>query len=428
MQTLPPNVRSGRLHASIFVGLVAVVVCGCSLLLGSTASASKRLDCRLGDPNYNTGACGPKKEVGEHCAAAARDYHPITAGYEPGSTSEYRIRFQVEGMIGCDPAGVRTVTYFQELRNGPAGPFVRSSKLTTRATNAGFLLRDTQVIPYNCSADAPGSAVRTLVRLAWHPDKGWGGGGSPPVEVASTPTPICSAHAAVSSARATGGASIASAPTVAYGQQEFGNTLTDNNVHVDCHGWSYWQLPVTAGDHLTIDFEGQGAQNEALYPVGTNDFNVTDTTPVQEATSGENGHQQALYTAERTGMMPLVFYVSQEKRCGEVNGPYDFTVYVKHALVLSLAAIRANHRRHETTFHISVDNPDGVPVSSPNLRMAVQLLTHGRWVTISTGAPATLFNYTWNHPERGSWQRVRVHVFGSEYFSATSRSIRVKGV
>jgi hypothetical protein len=180
--------RAARTHKpGTFAALAPLAV----IVVAASASASQRLDCRLGDPNYNTVACGSRKKAGEHCAAAARDYHPITAGYEPGSTSEYLIRFQVEGMIGCDPAGVRTVTYFQELRNSSAGPFVRSGKSTTKATNAGFLLRDTQAIPLNCSVDEPGSAVRTLVRLSWHPFKGWGGGGRPPVEVASTPTPIC---------------------------------------------------------------------------------------------------------------------------------------------------------------------------------------------------------------------------------------------
>ena len=99
-------------------------------------------------------------------------------------------------MIGCDPAGVRTVTYFQELRNGPTGSFVRSGKSTTRATNVRFLLRDTQTIPLNCAADAPGSAVRTLVRLTWHPFKGWGGGGAPPDELTSKPESICTAQTA----------------------------------------------------------------------------------------------------------------------------------------------------------------------------------------------------------------------------------------
>jgi hypothetical protein len=231
----------------------------------------------------------------------------------------------------------------------------------------------------------------------------------------------------VASALAAGGSSIAAAPTVVYGQQEFGNTLTDNNIHVDCHGWSYWLLPVTAGDHLTIDFEGQGAQNEAIYPVGTNDFNVTDTATVQEDSIGANGHQQALYTAEQSGIMPLVFYVSQAQGCGEANGPYDFTVSVQHELVLSLSASRANRRRHQTTFGVGVDNPDGLPVSSAGLRMAVQLLIRRRWTTVATLAPAS-FSYTWPHAEWGYWQHVRVRVFGPEYLSATSRSVRVKGV
>ena len=179
-----------------------------------------------------------------------------------------------------------------------------------------------------------------------------GGGQSAPCSLSALSCSGAFAGYLAPSALAAGGNSIAAAPTVAYGQQEFGNTLTDNNVHVDCHGWSYWLLPVTAGDHLTIDFEGQGAQSEALYPVGTNDFNVTDTSPVQEATLGENGHQQALYTVKQTGVMPLVFYVSVERGCGEANGPYDFTVSAEHALVLSLSAARVNRHRHETTFGI----------------------------------------------------------------------------
>jgi hypothetical protein len=59
---------------------------------------------------------------------------------------------------------------------------------------------------------------------------------------------------------AAGGATIASAPTVAYGQQEFGNTATDSTVAQDlCHGsdqTSWWLASVTAGDRLTIDFGG----------------------------------------------------------------------------------------------------------------------------------------------------------------------------
>lgn len=57
-----------------------------------------------------------------------------------------------------------------------------------------------------------------------------------------------------------------------------------------------------------------------------------------------------------------------------------------------------------------------------------RLLTHGRWVTVSTGVPTASINYNWNRSERGSWQDVRVQVFGAEYLSATSRVIRVKGV
>jgi hypothetical protein len=67
---------------------------------------------------------------------------------------------------------------------------------------------------------------------------------------------------AAGSASATARANIASAPTVAYGVQEFGNTATDSTplqgLCPDIETDTWWLLPVLAGDAVTINFEGAG--------------------------------------------------------------------------------------------------------------------------------------------------------------------------
>jgi hypothetical protein len=234
-------------------------------------------------------------------------------------------------------------------------------------------------------------------------------------------------------ALAAGGATIAAAPTVAYSQQEFGNTATDSTSAQDlCNGAeqnSWWLLPVTAGDRITIDFQGAGAQYEALYPVGTSDFNVTSASSVEHAELGSNGAQEAVVTVQQDGTMPLDFstYDCTFGNFG-VPGPYNFTVGVQHALVLSLAVASTNHHRHRTTFSLGVHNPDGVAISNPSLRVAVQRLASGKWVTVGAARPAGTIPVVWARALRGRWQSVRVEVSGPGYLSATSQPVRVKGV
>ena len=169
------------------------MVLGLVLTAGASASASRGLDCQLGSPHYNTGLCGiSKKKAGEKCAEVAHVIgNPVIAGYVAGSTSSYRIKINEEdGLEGCDAAGLRTVSYFQEMRKGLSGVFVRSGKSTTRFTNRPFRVNETQTIPYDCSVDGPGTAVRTVARFVWHPHKGWGGTTTPHDHV-SKPSTIC---------------------------------------------------------------------------------------------------------------------------------------------------------------------------------------------------------------------------------------------
>jgi hypothetical protein len=237
------------------------------------------------------------------------------------------------------------------------------------------------------------------------------------------------------SALAIGGGSIASAPTVAYGQQEFGNTATDLPANEFANGYCYswWLVPAIMGDKITIDWTSEPDTNGAylsalwayLYPVGTTDFNFSNTNPVaeKEVNYVENGLQELQYLTNRDGTLPLEFQAGA-RNCQEDAGPYNFTAYVSHELVLGLHA-HTNRAHHSTTFSVAVHNPDGAPITGVPLVATYQLLSHGHWQKIRSGA--LQFTQKWTPAQRATFQSVRVTVSGPSYRSA-SQSIRVKAV
>lgn len=232
-------------------------------------------------------------------------------------------------------------------------------------------------------------------------------------------------------ALATGSGTIASAPTMVYGQQEFGNTATDNP-NAACvlgHGveaeWAYWLTPsLTAGDQLTVDFGGLANLYAYLYPVGTTDYNVSSTDWVANANAVDTQHGEVRYLAPRDGVMPLEF-LSDDGDEGCAGGPYNFTASVTHELVLSLQS-HSNRGKHLTTFTVTIHSPDGASISASGLHASYQYRSHGRWQTIKQNAPLT-FTGRWARPLRGKFETVRVTVSGPSYRSA-SASIRVKAV
>ena len=224
-------------------------------------------------------------------------------------------------------------------------------------------------------------------------------------------------------ALASGGASIAAAPTVAFGQQEFGNTATDDAAAGGCDSW--WLVPTIAGDHLTVDWESMPAANgnqpayyANLYPVGTDDFDVTQTAPVASGTLSSNNHQQLTYVAPRTGTMPLDF----TNNCGNNGtGPYDFFVYVSHQLILNFSA-KANRARTRLTFRVAIHNPDGGVVTSRNLRATYEQRVRRSWVRLASVSAPFAYTKTWKY---GSAQTAfRVVVAGPGYRTAT-RSLTI---
>jgi hypothetical protein len=76
-------------------------------------------------------------------------------------------------------------------------------------------------------------------------------------------------------------------------------------------------------------------------------------------------------------------------------------------------------------FSVAVHNPDGAPITGVPFVATYQLLSHGHWQKIRSGA--LQFTKKWTPALRGTFQSVRVTVSGPSYRSA-SQSIRVKAV
>jgi hypothetical protein len=173
---------------------------------------------------------------------------------------------------------------------------------------------------------------------------------------------------------AAGGATIATAPSVSYGQQLFGNTATDDGGETlsDCvDGESWWTLPVLAGDQVKIDYEG-GLDYMQVWGVGTTDFNIHTAPSPQQFHIGSNDKEESIVKAAIAGSMPMRFYsFDEEGFCifsgsGDdyVPGPYDFTAVVQHALAAALTPVVGIYTNSIVTGAASlVDGsslPDGV--------------------------------------------------------------------
>ena len=239
--------------------------------------------------------------------------------------------------------------------------------------------------------------------------------------------------AAASSAQAAGGASIATAPAVAYGQQQFATGVQGGQF---CGTYvSWWAMPVTAGDRLTVDYQLQVAGGEDyftgvfVYQAGTTDFNATTSHIVQEggpdAFDGLTGELKL--TAAQSGSMPLEFYSTQG--CGAVPGTGVFTVNVQHSLTASLSSPHQDRAHHKTYFWVRAydGNGHGAPLG---LNVGVQGRdSHGHWIWWNWKAwKAYNFWIGWPRNMRGKWWTVRTVVSGRNWQTVYSRPIRVKGV
>ena len=234
------------------------------------------------------------------------------------------------------------------------------------------------------------------------------------------------------SARATGGSNISSAPAVVYGQQEFGNTASDGGNNPTgghpCHqphtnGW--WTLAVATGDEVTIDWEAPQTQYLEVLPPGTTDFTAPQAKEFASSAISNNGHAQLRFTATTGGIMPLVIGVDACASFGD-PGPYSFTAYVTHALRLFLPRLS---RLHSGAVQVGVHTPDGIPITDSNLSVEVQGRWHGRWYRLGNASPSSgLATVALRVPRswRGHRLTLRAVAQGNAYQTASSNSERVR--
>jgi hypothetical protein len=183
-----------------------------------------------------------------------------------------------------------------------------------------------------------------------------------------------------STVRAEGGNSIATGPAVVYGQQEFGNTALSPHL-TDPRGWDqFWNLSVTAGDKLTIDWEAtpDTATRLLLYPVGTTDYTIGQQEPATHQGQNSEGKNELHYVVPATGIAPLVVNTGGR---GHTGALYNFIAYVQHALAVSLP--RLAKLIHHKKISVHVHTPEGGEISDESLMVTLEAKARGgSWKTL----------------------------------------------
>ena len=239
---------------------------------------------------------------------------------------------------------------------------------------------------------------------------------------------LCWAPAAL----ADGGNTIASAPYVAYGQQEFGNAVVNGDPNIGCYdphgqGNSWWNLPVMAGDHVTVNLEGQTANDDGfdgkVYAPGTNDYSVADADVYQWASPGGSNYDQLTFQAPRDGVMPL------DINSCDSSATYDFIAYDLHRLVTNIGW-QGVPSQHRTNVWVVASNADGQRVNTL-LACTVQQRYGGAWHnlgTVSAASGVCGWYFTWHASSRGHAFPFRAIVWGSGYQTTATRVANILAV
>jgi len=234
-----------------------------------------------------------------------------------------------------------------------------------------------------------------------------------------------------SPAMAEGGGTIAAAPKVVFGQQEFGNLNNGGVVNVSFCGNVYeefWLVPVTIGDRVSLDWEingwdpnSDGGAEIDLFPVGTTDFTIDNVQALLQSGPNSEGKQQISWTASSSGQMVVRIASS----CVSRPYAYDFTAYVTHALAVSVPATHIIHTGQQLT--VGVHSPDGGTVSGP--KVVLQLRLSGRWISLGSAktvnSAARVFIRVPAHYASQSGL-LRAQVSGVGYKTTSSRVERVR--
>ena len=184
-------------------------------------------------------------------------------------------------------------------------------------------------------------------------------------------------------AYAGGGSNISSAQAITPSQQLFGNT-SEGRYDGD-RAASYWKLALTAADRVTVDWESGSSNRHDLFelmvwPAGTTDFSINNASSLKVFDLGDNGKAESVFEVGQSGVYPLAFlgdYIPSWTQ----GGPYDFTVYVRHAVVLAVPP--------QTNALLQRGRRTGLPRAG---RIVLAAHTAGG-APISGGLGATMFGY-----------------------------------
>lgn len=235
----------------------------------------------------------------------------------------------------------------------------------------------------------------------------------------------------VSSAWAEGGKTIATAPAVAFGQQEFGDLnnggVADNGCNQNPRYREFWLVPVSVGDTVTIDWGVDVADYSSdtydaqmvVLPVGSNDFNFQQKDPVEDRSPNSVGKDESSFSASQTGNLVLDF--TNGDFC-QPPFPYDFTVYIKHGVALGLPHIKKVAAGK--VVRVGVHHPGGVAIDGPAPTVRLEVEVGSKWRPIgkaTTSNGAAVITEAPKRIERGYDIPVRAHsLAGGGYQAAYS--------
>jgi hypothetical protein len=233
-------------------------------------------------------------------------------------------------------------------------------------------------------------------------------------------------------ASAAGGSNIAAAPTAVVGQQEFGNTT--DGCYLNCYGADYWKLSLIAGDHVRIDWESSGGSECNSYvdelkvwPIGTTDFSINNASPFQQFGIGANNKAESTFTANATGVFPLMFEACDDP--ADAGGPYDFTVNVRHLARLSFQVPSRIPTR--TRVHIQAHYPDGTAINGAGLIVQIRGWWSRSWHVLGSATPVggvASVLLTIPHQERGKVIKLEAAASGTSFLGSHTgaRQTRVR--
>ena len=219
-------------------------------------------------------------------------------------------------------------------------------------------------------------------------------------------------------ASAEGGSSIASAPAVVIGEQEFGNTANGPYFHGSYH--SFWGLGLAGGDKVVIDWEAIRTDMWLrLYPPSTSDFNLEQADPIKQQQPSSNGKNEMRFTPSQGGVFPLIVE-------GRYSGIYSFTVFVKHALTVIMP--RLSRLPHRGELRVQVHSPEGTTISDSTLKVNVEARAGRTWKKIGSAPVSNSIAEVSVKVPRTLWHKrvsLRATALGQSYIKTHSRSERV---